>query len=41
VILTELRRTTARDLFGQSRQIFEHIGAAEAADVAAELTALP
>jgi tetratricopeptide (TPR) repeat protein len=31
----------ARDLLGRSRRIFEQIGAAEAADVAAELTALP
>jgi hypothetical protein len=31
----------ARDLLGLSRRIFEQIGAAEAADVAAELTALP
>lgn len=31
----------ARDLLAQSRQIFEHIGAAEAVDVATELAALP
>jgi len=31
----------ARDLLGQSRRIFEQIGAADAVDVAAELTSLP